>query len=149
MISLSEYSVKSILRLSYVQIRPTRPAQVPSSSSLVPRPLPPQKKGPSIHCSRMCEISATMYETGSVSVYVNCLSDMARSSAETCSLMILVTSITLESDIKSKPGSSSLQMHSEFSCFSLLKCCVLQILNCILENYVLSAHRLSGLPMGG
>ena len=107
-ISLSEYSVKSILRLSYVQIRPTHPAQVPSSSSLIPRPLPPQKKGPSMH-----EISATMYGTGLVSVYVNCLSDMARSSAETCSLMMLVTSITLESDIKSNPGSSSLQMDSE------------------------------------
>ena len=47
--------------------------------SLVPRPLPPQKKGPGIYCSRMREIIARMYGKGSVNVSVNGLSHMARS----------------------------------------------------------------------
>ena len=69
--------------------------------------------------------------------YVNCLSDMPRSSAETCSLMMLVTLITLQSNIKSKPGSSPLQTNSVFSCFSLQNCikwCILQILNHIFKS---------------
>ena len=48
-------------------------------SSLVPRPLPPRKKGPGIYCSRMREIIARMYGKGSVNVSVNGLSHMARS----------------------------------------------------------------------
>ena len=47
--------------------------------SLVPRPLLPRKKGPGIHCSRMCEIIARMYGKGPVNVSVNGLSHMARS----------------------------------------------------------------------
>ena len=48
-------------------------------TSLVPRPLPPRKKGPGIYCSRMHEIIARMYGKGSVNVSVNSLSHMARS----------------------------------------------------------------------
>ena len=47
--------------------------------SLVPRPLPPRKKGPGIYCSRMREIIARMYGKGSVNVSVNGFSHMARS----------------------------------------------------------------------
>ena len=48
-------------------------------SSLVPRPLPPRKKGPGIYCSHIREIIARMYGKGSVNVSVNGLSHMARS----------------------------------------------------------------------
>ena len=84
--------------------------------------------------------------------YVNCLSDIPRSSAVTCSLMMLVTLITLQTNIKSKPGSSPLQMNSVFSCFfpaKLHKMVHTADTKSLFKNYILSAHPLSGLPMGG
>ena len=52
---------------------------ITASYSLVPRPLPPRKKGPGIYCLCMREIIARMYGKGSVNVSVNGLSHMARS----------------------------------------------------------------------
>ena len=54
-------------------------------SRLVPRPhLPlPMKEWPGIHCSHMREIIARIYGIGSVNVFVNRHSHLARSSMET------------------------------------------------------------------
>ena len=52
-------------------------------SSLVPRPHTPTKEWPGIYCSRMREIIGRIYGIGSVSVSVNRLRHVAKSSIET------------------------------------------------------------------